>query len=352
MSLLESPRSPSLFRTSSATSVGSVDTQSSLDDTAIDGELPRRTRKRFTSTQLMMLEHLYHQTSHPTREQREAVAKEASIELRSVTVWFQNKRQTERKVALHNNPAGTDDPTLSAMLFPTIADARGRRISHHASRSPPLSAVSASSSSSVRTVRNHMYHHHSHPHQQRRPTVSLGALKRPSLDAIATRAERPEPRTPPRARTYSIPEDPRSLYEHMPSSPPSPLSPAVERDRDLLDFGLRRRPRAKPTLEWACAAARLSGNKSAREEDRDGDVDMMVLDITGGDTEDEMDLPHEALTPSSSLSSQATVWRRSGNVRPIVPLDVNATPKPAAKTVSQNDVMEAALALCGLGEAR
>lgn len=80
MSALEPPRSPSLlFRTSSATSVGSTDTLSSLDDVALDGEAPRRTRKRFTSTQLMMLEHLYHQTSHPTREQREALAREASM---------------------------------------------------------------------------------------------------------------------------------------------------------------------------------------------------------------------------------------------------------------------------------
>ena len=51
----------------------------SLDDVAGEGEPPRRTRKRFTSTQLMMLEHLYHQTSHPTREQREALAREAAM---------------------------------------------------------------------------------------------------------------------------------------------------------------------------------------------------------------------------------------------------------------------------------
>ena len=80
MSVDAAPGSPSaLFRTTSASSISSVDTQSSLDDVAGDGELPRRTRKRFTSTQLMMLEHLYHQTSHPTREQRETLAKEAAM---------------------------------------------------------------------------------------------------------------------------------------------------------------------------------------------------------------------------------------------------------------------------------
>lgn len=270
-----------------------------------------------------------------------------------MTVWFQNKRQTERKVALHNNAPSTDDPTTSGTAFPTLGDARGRRISQHASRSPQLSAASASSSASARTVRNHLHHPH-------RPTLPLGAAKRPSLDAIATRAERPQPRTPPRARTHSFPHanDPRALYEHMPSSPPSPLGPARDsdaRDRDLLAFGLRR-CRSRPTLEWACAAARVSGHGRARAGDADdADVEEMALDAdaAAGDTEDEMDMPHEALTPSSSLGSQAAVWRRGGaNARRVVPFDVNSTPRPAVKTVSENDVMEAALALCGLGGAR
>lgn len=45
----------------------------------VDGGVVRRTRKRFTSMQLMVLEHLYHKASHPTREQREQVAKEAEM---------------------------------------------------------------------------------------------------------------------------------------------------------------------------------------------------------------------------------------------------------------------------------
>lgn len=80
-----------LSRSSSAASVSSIDT---VDDDANFASLsavpyhissidrddpPRRTRKRFSSTQLMILEHLYHQTSHPTREQREVLAREASM---------------------------------------------------------------------------------------------------------------------------------------------------------------------------------------------------------------------------------------------------------------------------------
>ena len=49
-----------------------------LNDAPLDGVV-KRTRKRFTSVQLMMLEHLYHKASHPSREERERVAKEADM---------------------------------------------------------------------------------------------------------------------------------------------------------------------------------------------------------------------------------------------------------------------------------
>jgi hypothetical protein len=39
----------------------------------------QRRRQRFTSEQLMMLEQLFHETSHPTREQRERLAKNSGM---------------------------------------------------------------------------------------------------------------------------------------------------------------------------------------------------------------------------------------------------------------------------------
>jgi Homeodomain len=58
-----------LSRTSSTASVWSVS-----DDGTTHPNIIRRTRKRFTNVQLTMLEDLFHQTSHPSREEREAVA--------------------------------------------------------------------------------------------------------------------------------------------------------------------------------------------------------------------------------------------------------------------------------------
>ena len=75
----------SLSRTSSVSSVASDDSLASSSANSLisvdapAGDTVKRTRKRFTSAQLMMLEHLYGQASHPTREQREAVAREAHM---------------------------------------------------------------------------------------------------------------------------------------------------------------------------------------------------------------------------------------------------------------------------------
>ena len=41
--------------------------------------ISRRTRKRFTKQQLVMLEDLFHRNSHPSREEREAVAKAGGV---------------------------------------------------------------------------------------------------------------------------------------------------------------------------------------------------------------------------------------------------------------------------------
>lgn len=66
---------PALSRTSSAASVVS-------DDAAtppVPGNEVKRTRKRFTPAQIVKLEQLFHETSHPTREQRENLANECDL---------------------------------------------------------------------------------------------------------------------------------------------------------------------------------------------------------------------------------------------------------------------------------
>lgn len=93
-------------------------------------------------------------------------------------------------------------------------------------------------------------------------------------------------------------------------------------------------------------------------QEAEGSVEDMELDI-GGDTEDEGDPPHEALTPSSSMSlgTHAATKRRAAIDNPSTDAD-DATIKGKGKgkgkvarsgSAHDEDMMDAALALCGLG---
>jgi hypothetical protein len=75
------PISANLFRSESSSSLGS-----SSDERLFNAPNPtttKRSRKRFTGTQLTMLEQLFHRTSHPSREERESLARELDL-----YVWF------------------------------------------------------------------------------------------------------------------------------------------------------------------------------------------------------------------------------------------------------------------------
>ncbi|KAG0706629.1 homeobox-domain-containing protein [Suillus ampliporus] len=283
--------SATLSRTSSTASISSTD------------DIARRTRKRFSTVQLVMLEQLFHRTSHPTREEREALASTAGMEIKSVTIWFQNKRQTERKVALHNATNVSNGDVSSSPLT------HGHHHAHASSSRPVHSRTG--SLSNLHTPR-------------RRVTPPR---PRPSLDRVAARSEsrlRP-PHTPTK------PHNPHaSLWDNMPSSPLAPASPPT---RDLVDFVGSGR-----TLEWACAAARLSGKR--KEDD-------------GAETEEE---EMEALTPEGSLGAGDYAWNR-GSVFPLqkrrhVSRNLKFAPMVlhGKGAIQDDDMMRAALVLCGLGK--
>jgi len=78
---------PSLSRTSSSTSFSSEDDGMSSSTVTIMNS-SRRTRKRFTNAQLTMLENLFHQNSHPSREDREAVAKAGGMSVTHSLVFL------------------------------------------------------------------------------------------------------------------------------------------------------------------------------------------------------------------------------------------------------------------------
>ncbi|KAF9072005.1 hypothetical protein BDP27DRAFT_1361438 [Rhodocollybia butyracea] len=236
--------------------------------TSVDSfdDATRRTRKRFNNVQLMMLENLFHHNSHPSRQERETVARAGNMEIKSVTIWFQNKRQTERK---------SSTPACIRL-----------------NRSSPISAPYTFA-----------------------PVTMQPLVTRPSLDQIASRSELPQstPRTPTRRHDPALP-----IWEAMPSSPLFPIaSPPA---KDFVEFGKRKRTR---TLEWACARRRMlvkSGDRVVEED------------------EDDPFCPKPSFSRSDSSSTASTdkeewVADSEGNVYPGV----------------EDDMLKAALALCGLG---
>jgi hypothetical protein len=253
-----------------------------------------------------------------------------------VTIWFQNKRQTERKVALHHATSQPTDghPSSSpSALSSTYASTS----TAHPIRTPHTRTLSASLSTT---------------HTPRRKITP--PRPRPSLDRVATRSESrlPPPRTPTR------PHNPRaSLWDNMPSSPLAP--PASPPARDLIEFMGSR------TLEWACAAARLADKEGRRLPGDPKDVRDHGHDRDGGggegagDDTEEDDV--EAVTPEGSFgASDVARWHGAHACPRLVftpapnsvpegkkwPASVDAPGKDAPQ---DEDMMRAALALCGLG---
>ncbi|KAG9314071.1 hypothetical protein JVU11DRAFT_4852 [Chiua virens] len=177
-------------------------------------------RRRNTPAQLDALHKLFQATPHPTRAQRQALANEIGMELKSVTNWFQNKRQTSRRKSLSFKE---NDPTKT--------------------RSPS------------RPTR----------HQHRRSKTPLDRSKI-SLDRIAALSERPSltspldapPRVPLTPRKGNVQKkgsaSPSQLWTHMLSSPAVPPS-SPDREEAHLTV-LSSRTKTLCPLEWACLKAR------------------------------------------------------------------------------------------------
>ena len=140
-------------------------------------------------------------------------------------------------------------------------------------------------------------------------------------------ARRSELRTAPPRTPSKRPDPNKSLWDNMPSSPVVPPSPP---EQELVQFGMGMRKHTR-SLEWACAAARLVEKRSAPR--RDG------ADEDDDETDEEV---HEALTPMASLIADPgcdVFWNAAAKT-----IINNEKPKDP-----ENELMDAALLLCGLG---
>ncbi|KAG1904705.1 uncharacterized protein F5891DRAFT_945165 [Suillus fuscotomentosus] len=259
---------PPLQRSASSSTISTVThSNTSIADTSISEANPPVSthvpyiRRRNTPQQLKALQQLLELSHHPTREQRLALAMEFGMELKSVTNWFQNKRQTEKRKSLiwnENNP-------------PKIHAPQSRHLKQH------------------------------------RPNKSISSFS-VSLDKIAQLSERPSPSlllstnqappTPLTPRTTNVraqsSSSPSELWKHIPSSPIVPQSsPGAEEARLA---GLPSRSKTWRSLEWACLKARR--DKRVDDGEEEDDLPYLPSLSHGGGSDDGS---YEALTPDSSV---------------------------------------------------
>lgn len=102
------------------TPVSSTYTSSTQMVVTLDGAPSLRpsvkSRKRVTPHQLKQLERVFASETHPSRGSREELARELGMELKSVTIWFQNKRQSIKRSVLSNGApsrTSTSDDSMS-----------------------------------------------------------------------------------------------------------------------------------------------------------------------------------------------------------------------------------------------
>ncbi|KZV86311.1 hypothetical protein EXIGLDRAFT_752887 [Exidia glandulosa HHB12029] len=80
----------------------------------------KRTRRRLTPEQSKALDDAYIENPYPDDATRHMIANTLSMDVKTISVWFQNKRQADRKTALHNATsaanAGLAPPPLSMSI--------------------------------------------------------------------------------------------------------------------------------------------------------------------------------------------------------------------------------------------
>ncbi|KAF9256750.1 hypothetical protein L218DRAFT_1081220 [Marasmius fiardii PR-910] len=301
-----------ISRSSSLTSVASD-----------DADAARSRRKRFSNVQTMMLENMYRHNPRPSRQERETLSKAGQLDIKSVTIWFQNKRQSERKSVSHR---------VEGNQLPNQRRTSSGSSRH--SRSPPVDQRSRSLPVPL--------------------SSSFPPAVRPSLERVASRSELtqpPEPQTPKRRLCTATGQNNLPLWECMPSSPPLPLESPPP--RDFVEFGKLKR---SVTLEWACARRRMAekvGEAKAmnEEEEEDDEVDKIMSEKARA--------KEKMFDSSSKRKLERSVTWTMGEVRKApasrVPSGLRRSDSynyPQQQEEDNDDVMRAALVLCGLGRGR
>ncbi|KAH9857977.1 hypothetical protein C2E23DRAFT_899542 [Lenzites betulinus] len=249
----------------------------------------KRARHKMTDIQLRRLEELYRENTHPSRAAKEDIARETGMLLKTVLIWFQNRRQDRRrsKAATQKLQAGKK-PTQKDNKLPAPAakpkPAAQRRRKPRASGAADMPTTAASHATPIQNTQRQQPSPSDH-------TVSSHADESMDMDgspsSTAPTSVHAQPMQYPAriARSPSSSLDsssadstsPHALWRLVAACPPPPppfVSVPVPSRRPFDSLQSNKlqslNTHTKPDLEWACAnsaARRKHGRYVYRDED-------------------------------------------------------------------------------------
>ncbi|KAF8492439.1 hypothetical protein F5888DRAFT_1637183 [Russula emetica] len=77
------------------------------------GGKPSRPRHRMSTDKLETLDAFFKFNTHPSHKEKEAISKDLDMDLKTVTIWFQNKRQTLARSRRQLSSEGATTPTAA-----------------------------------------------------------------------------------------------------------------------------------------------------------------------------------------------------------------------------------------------
>ncbi|KAI0045206.1 homeobox-domain-containing protein [Auriscalpium vulgare] len=286
----------SLALDSTAANVSEGVSEGAIDPEHAQGSKKQKgNRHRMTEEKLARLDAVFETTTHPSRLEKEALSAELEMSMKSITIWFQNRRQTAKKLrdSSSTHTAAVDPTSTHTTDILSFASAPPVLTSCHTKLQHSHISLNRSASSHALTGSGMLPLAPAPPPPRllvplpRRPLAMLAyntiypryGLERARSyhNVVSNHPQRSFTAEPVRGlathRTTSV--LPHDLWKHIPSSPIEqhiPSSPDVSLASDDAT-PTRKRP---GTLEWACAlhAKRRRENPGAHWEEDEQAVEV------------------------------------------------------------------------------
>ncbi|KAG1885493.1 hypothetical protein F4604DRAFT_1615669, partial [Suillus subluteus] len=203
-----------------------------------------RKRHRMSSTQLMCLESLYQKDTHPSRHRKNQLAGELGMDYKTITIWFQNKRQIAKRskpsapclpLQIRNAVSQTPDHQLPVQSPSVLWRVSSPSIND--SLQPVILPPVCSEKSRIRPS----------PQEQESDVDDL-PKKSLQIKPLLNSLDQAQPTVESKTRV-------QELWQHLPSSPTAPSSVSDRRSEvrsPTHDEKDTRYSKRGLTLEWAC----------------------------------------------------------------------------------------------------